>query len=129
MIGIGLGVVISQGASCARQSLPASSSRTRLSRCSDSRAAMAAPAEPPPTTITSYMASLSHRFVHSICTGLASVDFIHVPEHRRCRTVQHAGQFLAPDAGRNILAERNIGGLLKGARLNLGRDFLLVLGG
>src|ERR1700733_5558161 len=125
MIGIGLGVLISQGASSARQSRPPSRSSPRRFRSSDNRAAMAAPAEPPPTTITSYMAALHSR----VQFGLASVDLIHVPEHRRCRTVQHAGQLLAPDAGRNILAKRNIGRLIEGACLNLGRDFLLVLGG
>src|SRR6187402_1712119 len=58
MIGIGFGVITSQGASSARQSRPASSSSTRLAGSSESRAATAAPAEPPPTTMTSYMALL-----------------------------------------------------------------------
>src|SRR5258707_3609352 len=65
MIGIGFGVVISQGASSLRQSRPASSSSTRRFRSSESLAATAAPAEPPPTTMTSYMALL-----------------LDVPEHR-----------------------------------------------
>src|SRR5580698_7849834 len=104
MIGIGLGVVISQGASCARQSLPASSSKTRLSGFSDSRAAMTAPAEPPPTTITSYIDITS-----GIISFAASIGFVHIPEHRRCRTVQDTGHFLAPEADRKILTERNVG--------------------
>src|SRR6218665_2030532 len=55
MIGIGFGVVTSQGASAARQSRPASSSNTRVAGFSESLAATAAPADPPPTTITSYI--------------------------------------------------------------------------
>src|SRR5438552_8164519 len=58
MIGIGFGVWTSQGASSARQSKPASSNSTRLAGSSESRAATAAPAEPPPTTMTSYIALL-----------------------------------------------------------------------
>src|SRR5437762_6546409 len=58
MIGMGFGVVTSRGASSARQSSPASSSRTRRVESSESLAAIAAPAEPPPTIMTSYIALL-----------------------------------------------------------------------
>src|SRR5579883_3472419 len=65
MIGMGLGVMTSQGASWARQSRPASSNSTRRERSSDSRAARTAPAEPPPTTMTSYMGHESHFTGHA----------------------------------------------------------------
>src|SRR4051794_23158264 len=83
MIGIGFGVRTSQGASSARQSRPASSRSTRLAGSSESRAATAAPAEPPPTTMTSYIALL-----------------LNVPEHRdsgRYQTARTGGTRLSPD--------------------------------
>src|SRR4051812_42585830 len=125
MIGIGLGVITSQGASCARQSRPASSNSTRRWLSSDSRAATAAPAEPPPTTITSYISSRPG--IRSLIQGRAqsrssSVGLVHVPEHRRRRPVKHAGQRLAPDARREVLAERDVGDLLEIAGLDLGSD-------
>src|SRR5882672_9664692 len=76
MIGIGFGVRISQGASSARQSRPASNNSTRLAGSSESRAATAAPAEPPPTTMTSYMALL-----------------LDVPENRNRRRYQTAQNY------------------------------------
>src|SRR6187402_3260584 len=101
MIGIGFGVLTSQGASSARQSRPASSSSTRRDGSSESRAATAAPAEPPPTTMTSYIALL-----------------LNVPEHRdggRYQTAQSGA------IGRRLrkLSPRDRGGLIVHDALDL----------
>src|SRR6476619_91155 len=109
MIGIGFGVRTSQGASSARQSRPASSSRTRRAGSSESRAATAAPAEPPPTTMTSYIVLL-----------------LNVPEHRDGGRYQIA-QRRARKRRLGELAPRNPGRLIVHHRLNLGRDLLAIL--
>src|SRR4051812_26469224 len=111
MIGMGFGVITSQGPSSARQPRPASSSRTRRAVSSESRAATAAPAEPPPTTMTSYIALL-----------------LNVPEHRdggRYQTAQSGA------IGRRLgkLAPRNRGSLIVHHRLDLACDLLAVLFG
>src|SRR6187402_2427528 len=109
MIGIGFGVITSQGASSARQSRPASSSRTRRAGSSESRAATAAPAEPPPTTMTSYIALL-----------------LNVPEHRdggRYQTTQ--GGAIGGRLGE--LAPRDRGRLIVHDGLDLAGDLLAVL--
>ncbi len=56
------------------------------------------------------------------------LGFIHVPEYRRRRAIEHTGQLLAPNAGRKVLSERNVGDLFKGTPLNLGCDFFLLVG-
>src|SRR3954468_22769846 len=109
MIGIGFGVITSQGASSARQSRPASSSRTRRAGSSESRAATAAPAEPPPTTMTSYIALL-----------------LNVPEHRdggRHQTAQ--GRAIGIRLGE--LTPRNSGRLIVHHALDLAGDLLAIL--
>src|SRR5579875_2930085 len=55
MKGMMLALRKAAGASAARQSRPASSRRTRRPASSESRAASGAPAEPAPTTMTSYI--------------------------------------------------------------------------
>src|SRR6266702_5630466 len=111
MIGMGFGVITSQGASSARQSRPASSSRTRLAGSSESLAATAAPAEPPPTTMTSYIALL-----------------LNVPEHRDSGRYQTA-QTGAIDGRLGELAPRNCRRLIVHDALNLARDFLAIVFG
>src|SRR5689334_10219611 len=109
MIGMGFGVLTSQGASSARQSRPASNSRTRRAGSSESLAATAAPAEPPPTTMTSYIALL-----------------LNVPEHGDGGRDQ-----VAPlgTIGRRLgeLAPRNRRRLIVHDGLDLGSDLLAIL--
>src|SRR6266567_5802532 len=109
MIGIGFGVRTSQGASSARQSRPASNNSTRLAGSSESRAATAAPAEPPPTTMTSYMALL-----------------LDVPENRNCRRYQTA-QISAIGGRLSELPPRNGRSLIVHHSLDLGSDLLAIL--
>src|ERR1700748_3797632 len=56
---------------------------------------------------------------------LALVD---VPEERRRRAVEHAGDRLPPGARNGELPERNVGHLVVGLLLDFGRDLLLLVG-
>src|SRR6516162_3471259 len=56
---------------------------------------------------------------------LALVD---VPEDRRCRTIEHAAQRLAPGARLGELPKRDIDHLLVSLLLDFGCDLLLLLG-
>src|SRR6266700_2206306 len=109
MIGIGFGVRTSQGASSARQSRPASNNSTRLAGSSESRAATAVPAEPPPTTMTSYIALL-----------------LDVPENRNSRRYQTA-QIGAIGGRLGKLPPRYARSLIVHHGLDLGRDLLAIL--
>src|SRR5258708_38306781 len=108
MIGIGFGVLTSQGASSERQSSPASSSSTRLPGSSESLAATAAPAEPPPITMTSYMLLL-----------------LDVPENRDGGR-NHTAQAGTIRSGLRELAPWNRGRLIVHDSLDVGRDLLAV---
>src|SRR3954465_2923384 len=109
MIGMGFGVITSQGASSARQCGPASSSRTARAGSSESRAATAAPAEPPPTTMTSYIPLL-----------------LDVPEDRNGRWYQtaHIG---AMGSRLGKLPPRNARSLIVHHGLDLGSNLLAIL--
>src|SRR6185437_9245463 len=56
-----------------------------------------------------------------------SLGLVDIPEHRRRRAVEHAGQRLAPGAGLLELSERDIDHLVVDFLLDLGRDLLLLL--
>src|ERR1700738_356975 len=58
----------------------------------------------------------------------ALLRLVDVPEYRRCRAVDDAGQRFPPHAGGNVLAQRNVGHLFIDASLDLGGDFLLLIG-
>src|SRR5664279_1315360 len=53
---------------------------------------------------------------------------VDIPEHRRRRAVENAGQRFAPGGGREILAERDVDHLLERFLLDVGGDLLLVVG-
>jgi hypothetical protein len=50
-----------------------------------------------------------------------------IPEHRRRRTAEYAGERFPPRGWGPVLPERNVDHLLKDAGLNLGGDFLLLV--
>src|ERR1700730_17142116 len=56
----------------------------------------------------------------------ASLRLVDIPEDRRGRAVEHAGQRFSPGARDQELAERNIGHLVIGFLLDVGGDLLLL---
>src|SRR5215831_12920720 len=58
-----------------------------------------------------------------------SVRFLHVPEYWCGGAVEHTANLPAPDCGCGPLPERNVDHLVVNARLDLGRDLLLLLQG
>jgi len=58
---------------------------------------------------------------------LASLRLVDIPEHRRRRTVEHAGERLLPRAQPEILSERDVDNLVIGLLLDVGGDLLLFV--
>src|SRR5664279_5600152 len=58
-----------------------------------------------------------------------SLLLVDVPEHRRRRAVEHAGERFAPGAGLGVFAERDVDHLLVSFLLDVGGDLLLLVRG
>src|SRR5437879_13665062 len=60
------------------------------------------------------------------CRAPPSLRLVDIPEDRRRRTVEYAGQRFPPGARREILPERDIDHLVIGFLLDVGGDLLLL---
>jgi hypothetical protein len=58
----------------------------------------------------------------------SSLRLVNIPEHRRRRAVEHAGERFPPRARREILPERDIDHLIVDFPLDVGRELLLLVG-
>src|SRR6266403_3251066 len=71
--------------------------------------------------------SCCYRTLRLIPCSALSLRLVDIPEHRRGRAAEHAGERFPPRGRRHVLPERNVNHLLIDARLNLGGDFLLFV--